>query len=183
MLFLLLIGRIISGYEVSFFDKYNKQRKIKKPRVVFVVDFKKVGIKKILIIFIPIFAAVFFALFAFLMSFNNYIGKFTLSVSSITALLGYRFVIQKMMPKIGYLTVTDKLYLFFLFFSIAIFIFQLLLTRQYMLLLEKDRVARKERAEADVVMFQPKETEQINTYAYFIAIVIFVVTVTYIVLK
>ncbi len=174
---------ILLGYKELGFDRFNKQRRAQHPTVVFTVDFKKIGIKKVLIIFIPIFFAVFLALFTFLMSFNSHLGKFTLSVSSVTALLGYRFVIQKMMPKVGYLTVTDMLYFFFLFFAIAIFIFQLLLVRQYMFLSEKGKIPPRERVAVDVVEYKPCQTERINAVAYVVAVVIFVVTVTWIVLR
>ncbi|MFH0898065.1 MAG: hypothetical protein V1855_00620 [bacterium] len=174
---------ILLGYKELDYDQFNTQRKVQNPTIVFSIDFKKVGIKNVLIIFVPIFAAVFLALFIFLMSFNNYIGKITLAVTSITALLGYRFVIQKMMPVIGYLTITDALYLFFLFFVLAIFVFQALLVRQYMFLMEKDKLARRERAEADVVEFKPRDTELMNTGAYYGAVLIFVAVVTFIVLR
>ena len=102
--------RTYSGFTALHFDEFNRERTIQNPKAVFLIDFKKRGIKKVLIIFIPIFAAVFFALFTFLMSFNSYRGKFVLSTSAVTALLGYRFVIEQLMPPVGYLTVTDKLY-------------------------------------------------------------------------
>ncbi len=174
--------RTFSGFTQLHFDEFNKQRTVQSPKAVFMIDFAKDGTKKVLIIFIPIFAAVFLALFTFLMSFNSYRGKFILSTSGVTALLGYRFVIEQLMPPVGYLTVTDKLYIFFLFFAFAIFIFQLLLVRQYMLLTERGKIQAKDLAVVDHVELLPKQTERINTMVYFAAVAVFAVVVTWFVM-
>lgn len=174
--------QVISGYSSLHIDEFNKQRTSRSPKAVFTINFKKAGINKILIIFVPLFAAVLFALFTFLMSFNSYAGKTTLTVTAVTALLGYRFVIQQMSPPVGYFTLTDKLFIFFLILSFLIFIFQLLLMRHYMFLMDREKVKRSEQPEADLVIYPPKTTERVNSIAYFIAVMIFIVLVTYLVL-
>lgn len=118
------------GYKENLFDQADMTKSILKPIALFTIDFTKAGIKTALIIFIPIFLAFLLALFSFLLLINNFIGRATLSVSSLTALLGYRFVIQTLMPKVHYFTTVDYVYLTLLFMAFIIFIFQTLLGRK-----------------------------------------------------
>lgn len=173
---------VASGYSSLFFDQHNAKRKMQSPKAIFTIDFQKSGINKILLIFVPLFAAVFIALFTFLMSFNSFQGKTTLGVTAVTALLGYRFVIQQMSPTVGYLTLTDKLFIFFLIFSFFIFVFQIILLRHYMFIMERERIKKAEQAEPDREFLTPRITERINTIVYFIAVAVFATVVTYVVL-
>jgi len=170
------------GYSSISIDEHHTSRRSSHPKVAFTIDFAKAGINRILIIFVPLFAAMLFALFTFLMSFNNHSGKTTLSVTAITAILGYRFVIQQMSPSVGYFTITDKIFLFFLIFSLFIFIFQLILLRQYLLLMDREKVKKSEVPTEDRTFYTPKITERINSVAYSISIIIFVTGVTWIIL-
>ena len=102
-----------SGYGSIELDKDDKSKVARNPKVLYIIDFKRASIKELMVIFVPLFAALFFSLFTFLMNLSNYVGKFRLSVSSVTALLAYRFVIDRIMPSVGYFTTTDKLYIFF----------------------------------------------------------------------
>lgn len=171
-----------SGYSSLHFDEHKPHRKMQSPKAIFTINFQKAGINKILLIFVPLFAAVFIALFTFLMSFNSFQGKTTLGVTAVTALLGYRFVIQQMSPAVGYFTLTDNLFIFFLIFSFCIFVFQITLLRHYMFIMERERIKKMEQAEPDREFFTPRITERINTIAYFLAVTIFAVVVTYIIL-
>lgn len=171
-----------AGYSSIPIDEHRKDRQSSHPKAAFTIDFIKRGINRILVIFIPLFAAIFFALFTFLMSFNNHTGKTTLSITAITALLGYRFIIHQMSPPVGYFTITDKIYLFFLVFSLIIFIFQSILLREYLLLIEREKVKRSEIPTENSVVYSPKITEHINSFAYLLSIIIFLIGVTWIVL-
>lgn len=169
----------MSGYSFIHFDQHRKNRKDIIPKAVFTINFEKSGYKDMMIIFIPIFAAIFLSLFTFLMSFNNAKGKLALSLTAITALLSYRFVIQQLMPAIRYFTITDKIYLFFLILAFLIFIFQLLLIRQYMLYSERQKIAVEDLLASDVSALVPKRTEKINSFLYFVSIGLFVIALTY----
>jgi len=171
-----------SGYSSVTIDQYRKDRKIRTPKAVFTINFEKAGVNKILIIFIPLFAAVLLALFTFLMSFNSYAGKTTLAVTSVTALLGYRFVIQQMSPSVGYFTIADKIYIFFILLSFIVLVFQLLLLRQYMFLMDREKLKKSETPETDVIIYTPRITEKINSIIYFIVTAIFAITLSLILL-
>ncbi len=174
--------RSISGYSSLYFDQYNTHRKMQSPKAVFTINFQKVGINKILLIFVPLFAVILLALFSFLMSFNNHQGKTSLGLAAITGLLGYRFVIQNMSPSVGYFTLTDKIFLFFLFFAFLIYIFHVLMSRHYLYLVELEKLKKSDQPDIDTNVLTPRITERINTLAYFIFVLIFVLVVTYIVL-
>lgn len=119
-----------SGFVKLPLDKENESKKVESPKALFVVNFGKASIKPIMVIFIPLFATTIFSLVSFVMKLSNTIGRFTLAVSAVTALLGYRFVLEQMMPKVGYFTTTDAIYIFLLVFSFICFLFQLMITRQ-----------------------------------------------------
>jgi hypothetical protein len=173
----------IPGYTSLYYDQHNPKLKMLSPKAVFTINFQKVGINKILLIFVPLFAALFLALFSFLMSFQNHQGRYSLGLSSITALLGYRFVIQQMSPSVGYFTLTDKIFIFFLFFAFIIFIFHVLLSRHYQYLIDREKFKKSEQPDVDTDVMTPRITERINTFAYFAFVSIFIIIVTYIVLK
>ncbi|NDD53389.1 hypothetical protein EBZ39_05865 [bacterium] len=168
----------ISGYEELRADEYKPTRTVLVPKVAFIINFEKKGLNKILIIFIPIFAAIFFSFFTFLMSFNSYQGKTNLAITAVTALLGYRFVIQQMSPSIGYFTLTDKLFVFFLVMSVVILVFQILLLRHYMFLMDREKIRKSEQVEVDTHFLTPRFTERINSYVYFSMLLFFLIYLT-----
>ncbi|MCB9493399.1 MAG: hypothetical protein H6679_03930 [Epsilonproteobacteria bacterium] len=120
-----------SGFLPIQLDEQDKTKKINNPKALFIINFAKAGIKRIMVIFIPIFSATFLSLLSFLVSATNYISRFSLAITAVTALLGYRFVIEQMMPKVGYMTTTDTIYLFLLVFSFVSFAIQLLVNRYF----------------------------------------------------
>jgi len=122
-----------AGYTNYNLDKADKEKKAAHPKALFIINIAKASIRRILIIFIPFFTAAFFALLAFLMGLSNIRGRFSLAITAITALLGYRFVIERMMPKVGYFTTTDEIYSLLLVFAFICFFFQLIITRFYSL--------------------------------------------------
>ncbi|MFA6263081.1 MAG: hypothetical protein WCW33_03825 [Candidatus Babeliales bacterium] len=174
--------RSVSGYTALSFDKYAPQREMLSPKAVFTIDFQKAGVNKILLIFVPLFAAILLALFSFLMSFNNHNGKATVGLTAITALLGYRFVIQQMSPPVGYFTLTDKIFTFFLLFAFLIYIFHVLLSRHYFFLEEHEKIKRSDQPETDLDYLPPRITERINAAAYYVFVSVFVFVVTYIIM-
>ncbi len=174
--------RSVSGYTALAFDKYAPQREMLSPKAVFTIDLKKIGINKILLIFVPLFAAILLALFSFLMSFNNHSGKATVGLTAITALLGYRFVIQQMSPPVGYFTLTDKVFTFFLLFAFLIFVFHVLLSRHYFFWEEREKIKRAEQPETDLNYLPPRITERINAAAYYVFVSVFVMVITYLIM-
>jgi hypothetical protein len=53
-----------------------------------------------------------------------------MAASAVPALLGYRFVIQNLLPPVAYFTTTDNIYLLLLLLGFTIFVFQSIFTRK-----------------------------------------------------
>lgn len=121
-----------SGYLPILLNQQDESKKAENPKALFVLNFIKASARKTLVIFIPLFAVVFLSLIAFIMNTTNTVGKFTVATTAMTTLLGYRFVIEQIMPQVGYFTTTDIIYLFLLIFIFANFFIQLLMTRYQM---------------------------------------------------
>lgn len=169
----------LSGFSFIPFDEHIKSRQDILPYAVFTINFEKTGFKDIMIIFMPLLASIFLALFSFLMSFNNDVGKLTVTLAAFNALLSYRFVIQKMMPEIGYFTITDYLYLFFLILTFLIFVFQLIIVRYYLIYSIQGKTKPEELIMADRISLIPRKTEILNSLVYFMCIIVFVISMTY----
>lgn len=133
------IDRLVTnyGYNESVLDQVDKSKKTLKPVAVFMIECMKKGFRKIFIVFVPIFIAFLLSLFSFFLVLSNVVGRATLSVSSISALLGYRFVLENIMPKVGYFTTADYVYIILLALSFVVFVFQTLLVRRDMIILKR----------------------------------------------
>ena len=118
-----------SGYTISKLDE-KAFKEQSSPVATFSINFQKSGFRKVLIIFLPLFFAIFFSFFSLLMNIRNNIGRYSASISGVTSLIGYRFVIEQMMPNVGYFTLADTLYIILLIFALIIFVFQIFFTRQ-----------------------------------------------------
>jgi hypothetical protein len=123
-----------AGYLSIQLDQQDATKKTENPKALFTINFNKNSMRKALIIFIPLFSAAFLSLLSFVVNMANISSIFNLTASALTALLTYRFVIEQLMPSVGYFTLADSIYLFLLFFAFIIFSIQLLISRRYMTL-------------------------------------------------
>jgi hypothetical protein len=167
-----------TGYTSILLDDKGKNRKVQHPQVVFMANFQRIGFKDLLVLFIPLFMIIFFVFFSFLMNLTSYTIKFRISFTSITALLAYRFIMEKLSPVVGYFTIMDKLYIFALVFCFCIFVFQFLMTRQYIILDSKDRSL--DGVIGEEAVFSAGLLERYNSYCFFVVYVIFVIGVSFI---
>ncbi len=115
--------RVATGYSEERLETQDGGQEAFYPRVVFSIDFERIGTRHIISIFIPLLLVFFIALFTF--SFDP-VGKtsgqaVTLSATSITALIAYRFVIENMSPPVGYFMASDYIFLIFLISCCVIF--------------------------------------------------------------
>lgn len=115
-------------------DRRDTNKIVDIPAVVYTINFEKRSFKELLILFLPLFAAGFFSWLSLLMNLSNEVGRFSLAITAVTAILGYRFVIEQVSPQVGYFTVLDKFYLFLLSFCFLMFVFQLILTAYWYVL-------------------------------------------------
>jgi hypothetical protein len=92
------------------------------PAMIYQIDIMRYGNREILLILVPIFALLFLCFILF--SFNNYDTRLiSITASLIATFIAYRFTIDNLMPKVGYITLADYIFLFFFVLSIFVFYF------------------------------------------------------------
>ena len=104
-----------TGFDVSVLDKFDPDKNVYHPKILFSIDFKRTGIQDIFLIFLPLCLMVFICLFS--LGFDppeESVRVLTLSLSSITGLITYRFVLQSLTPQVGYFILSDCFFLLFL---------------------------------------------------------------------
>ena len=108
------------GYISAELDSSDPHKVKRFPAVVFSLDLQKQGIRKIFIIMLPMLLLFFISLFV--LSLNPAVHArsiLTLTTGTLTGLIAYRFVIEKIVPDVGYFTLADN---FFNLFLAVIFI-------------------------------------------------------------
>lgn len=118
------------GMTQSVLDKYEAQKVVSYPRVVFSISLRRSGVRNLLLILLPLFMIYFITLFSFAFDPKTHSGTiFGLASAGVSTLLGYRFVIEGMSPKVGYFVLSDRLFILFLAASLVEFIFAVILVR------------------------------------------------------
>lgn len=157
-------------------DSHDKSKREEYPCLAFTINFIKKTFKDLLVLFIPIFAAALFSWLSLLMDISNHVGRFSLSITAVTAILGYRFVIEQASPRIGYFTILDKFYLGFLISSFFVFVYHLIMTSVWYAL-ERKKNEQKATVEAEenitmsastISMIRDISFVLIGCYTYFV---------------
>jgi hypothetical protein len=162
-----------AGFLPLQFDQQDATKKTENPKALFTINLVKTSSRKALIIFIPLFSAAVLSLLSFITGLANTFSMFTLTASAITALLTYRFVIEQMMPTVGYSTVADTLFLFLLLFAFIVFTIQILTVRRYLMLTPHNT------SPSSAALFK---LENISTIMFILMCVLLVLGTTYILL-
>ncbi len=113
-----------AGFSESVLDSNDSTKISSRPQVAFIVSVDGKGIRKFLIIFLPIIISIFLSMFSYVSGEKGVSQRQTLSTAAISAIIGYRFVIESMIPPVGYFTTTDYFFVFMLLVSFFNFIFQ-----------------------------------------------------------
>lgn len=120
-----IVGKAIdSGYAEFNFDLTNSSvKKVSHPRIVYSLTLAKTGLRKAALIFLPVFFILLLGTFSLTLDAKEMGGTvLSLSVGSLTGLLAYRFVIEKISPNIGYFTLAERIYTIVLSFSFLTFL-------------------------------------------------------------
>lgn len=125
-----------TGYFESQLDEFDPLKTVIYPAVIFSIDLAKRGVRKIFIVMLPMFILFMIASFTFLMN-PEELGRSILSLSTgtLTGIIAYRFVIEKIAPDVGYFTLTDHLFNLFLISIFIIFVMNIFTVTQ-----EKDTI-------------------------------------------
>jgi hypothetical protein len=108
-----------SGYFIHNLENNNNENKtIESPVIVFTASYLHIDLQKGLIIFLPLFIMFFLGMFSFSIDpIKFYTMILSISLATISAILGFRFVIESFSPHVGYLMLSD--YFFFMFLVLA----------------------------------------------------------------
>ncbi len=120
-----------TGYAEAVLDKHDKNKVVRYPEAIFSIDFRRSGIRQVLLILLPLFLIFFIGLFSF--SFDpktHAVQIFGLSSASVSSMIAYRFIIQSMSPKAGYFMLSDHIFTMFLIFAFLSFILGILIIKK-----------------------------------------------------
>lgn len=115
-------NNVKSGYTEIILDKSDDQKNFKFPRVIFSLDFIGSSFRNIFLIFMPLFVALFLSLFLYSFDPEKYRDTImSLSAATVPAMLGYRYVIESISPKVAYFMLSDQIFNLFLILAFMIF--------------------------------------------------------------
>ena len=112
------------GYFKSVIKGNESKKSMYHPRAIFLFDFQQTGVRYLVSICLPLLLIFYLALFS--LSALTVGSAAGMSAGSIAALIGFRFVMDSGSPPTGYFMISDYFFLFFLFCSIFILLFNLL---------------------------------------------------------
>ena len=118
------------GINKSVLDRFDAEKSSTHPSVLFSVDFTRDGIQNILLVFLPLFLMVFIGLFSLGLDPKiSYSSMFNLALTAVTGLMGYRFVLQSLMPRVSYFLLSDCFFLLLLGVSFFVFCASLMIAK------------------------------------------------------
>lgn len=109
--------RVFSGYEKIEIG----EKSVLNNRVVFLMEFMQTSKRLFMLIIAPLIICMFLAFMAFSVDFVRFESLMNLVVSSIAAIISYRFVIEAMSPKVSYFIFSDVFFLLILVFTCIAF--------------------------------------------------------------
>jgi len=113
-----------SGFQEHIIDNSDPSKTTYTPQVVFSINYKRIGVRHIISILLPLLLIFFVSLFAFSFDTQGAHGSqaFGFASGGITAMMAYYYVIQSMSPKISYFMISDYLYFLFLLLNFIVFL-------------------------------------------------------------
>jgi hypothetical protein len=122
-----LVGRgVRAGYAKSELHRVDTRKNLQYARLVFSFDYQRENMKGILLILIPLFLMFFLGTLALVINLKEHAWPvISLSISSLSSIIMYRFVLNNMSPATSLFMISDKLYSFLLFFAFCILMMDL----------------------------------------------------------
>lgn len=120
-----------TGYFKEKLDELDPSQTLEFPAAVFSIDLEKKGFRKIFIIMLPLLLLFIISVFTLLMDPKPLARSIlTLSTGTLTGVIAYRFVIEKIIPDVGYFTLTDHMFNLFLTGIFVIFVVNIFIVRK-----------------------------------------------------
>lgn len=117
-----------AGY---FEDVLGEHASLKYPGIVFSLDLAKQGMRKVMLIMLPMLILFILASFSFSLDPKKLASSILgLSTGTLTGLIAYRFVIERVEPNVGYFTFTDHVFNLFLVAIFIIYVVNLFCVKQ-----------------------------------------------------
>ncbi len=114
--------QVETGYIEERLDEREFVRNIEHPGVQFSLLYRRAGLKNALILLMPMLVFIIIMLTAFSYDPQKYFSSIMVANgASLSGLIGFRFVIEGMSPKVGYFMVSD--YFFIVFLALAAILF------------------------------------------------------------
>jgi len=107
------------GYAQDYLETYSPEKIVLYPKVVFSLDFRRSGLRYILLIVLPLIIIFFTGLFSFAFDPEKHSGMVSgLAIGGLTSLLSYRFVLERLTPNVGHFVLSDYIYTLLLAFAL-----------------------------------------------------------------
>ncbi len=107
------------GFAQDELEDYSPQKTVLYPKVVFSIDFRRSGIRYILLIVLPLIIIFFMGLYSFAFDPKKQASMISgLAIGGITSLLSYRFVVEQLTPQVGYFVLSDYIFMVLLSFAL-----------------------------------------------------------------
>jgi hypothetical protein len=117
---------VMTGYTQAQLERHDTKTTIYNPVVVFSIDFIRSGMRQIFVLVLPLFFVFFLALMTLSLDPAEFAGmRISLSIANISALIGYRFIIENISPKVGYFLLSDHIFNLFLALVFMVFFFHI----------------------------------------------------------
>lgn len=119
-----------TGYSEGFLKEKDKSSVINTPKAVFSFLIRRLSTRSIFVLFLPLFLLFFIGLlgFGFHPSQESIIRS--LAASSIASIIGYRFVMQRMSPNVGYYILSDHVFSIVLSLTVIMLITSLMISQR-----------------------------------------------------
>lgn len=115
-----VLTRVRSGYSQVDLAQDDAATRVYYPQTVFALGFRQISLGNSLVVVLPLVLLFFTALFCFSVS-NDPATTIPMAAATVAAMIGQRFVIQSMAPKVGYFMLSDYLYLLYFLAVFAVF--------------------------------------------------------------
>ncbi|MFC1841878.1 hypothetical protein ACFLYA_02290 [Candidatus Dependentiae bacterium] len=117
--------KVTTGYSESLLDRNDPTTKILHPVIVFALDFMRSGMRQVFVLLIPLLLIFYIAMFSLTLGKDQYARKIAISLGNIASFIGYRFVVERVSPQVGYLMFIDNAFHLLLFLTFVIFFINL----------------------------------------------------------
>lgn len=119
-------SRVVAGFAAEKLVEGKNEPTTHYPRVVFSLDFDRMSTRSALSIFLPLILIFLISIFSLCLNPKvTGVSNVLITVSAITALIAYRFVIENIAPAAGYFMVSDYIFLLFLLACCSAFLINL----------------------------------------------------------